>query len=61
LLESISNGPYSAVKHRWTATRGDREIEMDNIIVFRWDAEGRVAERWEFHGDAAAHHRFWSA
>jgi ketosteroid isomerase-like protein len=60
LIESISNGPYSAVKHRWTATRSDTSIEMENIIVFRWDDEGRVAERWEFLGDVDAHDRFWT-
>jgi uncharacterized protein len=61
LLESLSNGAYSAVKHRWTATRCDVNIEMENIIVIRWDNQGRLAERWEFHEDAAAHDRFWTA
>jgi uncharacterized protein len=60
LLDSISNEVYSAAKHRWTATRRGKGIEMVNIIVFRWDDEGRLAERWEFLGDAAAHDRFWA-
>jgi len=60
LLETISNGPYSAARHRWTATRRGASIEMENLIVYRWDDEGRVAERWEYLGDAAAHDRFWA-
>jgi uncharacterized protein len=60
LLESISNVPYSAAKHRWTATRRGNGIEMENLIVFRWDDEGRLAERWEFLEDAEAHDRFWA-
>jgi uncharacterized protein len=60
LLESFSNDRYSAAKHRWTATRRGDSIEMENIIVFRWDDEGRLAERWEFLEDADAHDRFWA-
>jgi ketosteroid isomerase-like protein len=60
LQEVIGNRQYSAARHRWTASRGGREIEMDNLIVFRWDDQGRIAERWEFIEDQALHDEFWS-
>jgi uncharacterized protein len=60
LLEVMANGQYAATKHRWTAERNARRIEMDNINVFRFDESGLLIERWEFIEDQQAHDEFWS-
>jgi ketosteroid isomerase-like protein len=60
-LEFMANDRFGVVKHRWTAEVLERKIEGDNIIVYRFDNDGRFAERWEFVEDQAAHDEFWRA
>ena len=59
-LAVLANDRYAISLHRWTASRAGQSIEMNNFNVYRFDDEGRIAERWEFLEDQDAHDRFWS-
>jgi hypothetical protein len=60
LLDVLANGTHVVSRHRWSATRNGRSIEMVNFNVFRFAPDGRICERWEFVEDDAAHDSFWS-
>ena len=60
LLDILANDTHVVSRHRWSATRNGRSIEMVNFNVFRFAADGRIDERWEFVEDDAAHDAFWS-
>lgn len=59
LLDVIANDAYAVARHRWTAERGGRQIEMNNINVYGFDSDGKIAERWEFIEDQRVHDDFW--
>ena len=61
LLDVIANDTYAVARHRWTAERGGRQIEMNNINAYRFDAGGKIVERWEFIEDQRTHDDFWGA
>lgn len=61
LLDVIANDTYAVARHRWTAERGGRQIEMNNINAYRFAADGKIAERWEFIEDQRSHDDFWGA
>jgi uncharacterized protein len=60
LSDVIANDQYAVTKHRWSAERKGRRIEMDNINVYRFDKSGKLIERWEFVEDQQSHDDFWS-
>ena len=61
LLDVIANDTYAVGRHRWTAERGGRQIEMNNINAYRFDPDGKIIERWEFIEDQRTHDDFWRA
>lgn len=61
LLDVIANDTYAVARHRWTAERAGRQIEMNNINAYRFDAGGKIVERWEFIEDQRTHDDFWKA
>jgi uncharacterized protein len=58
LLEVIANDTYAVSRHRWSAERGGRRIEMNNINAYRLDTDGKIVERWEFIEDQRTHDDF---
>lgn len=60
LLDVIANDTYAVSCHRWTAERGGRRIAMNNINAYRFDADGKIVERWEFIEDQRKHDDFWA-
>ena len=60
LLDVIANDTYAVSRHRWTAERGGRRIEMTNINAYRFHA-GKIVERWEFIEDQRTHDDFWAS
>lgn len=60
LTDVLANDVYAVGLHRWTAERRGRSMEMSNINVYRFNEQGRIAERWEFIEDQRAHDDFWS-
>ena len=60
LLDVIANDTYAVSRHRWTAERDGRRIEMNNMNAYRFDAAGKIVERWEFIEDQRTHDDFWA-
>ncbi|WUH98319.1 nuclear transport factor 2 family protein [Spirillospora sp. NBC_00431] len=60
LLDVLANDRYAVTLHRWTAQRKGRQLVANNINIFRFDDQGRIAEREERIEDITAHDEFWS-
>lgn len=59
LLAVLANDSHATTLHRWSAERRGQQIGMNNFNVYRFE-DGKVAERWEFIEDRAAHDAFWA-
>jgi ketosteroid isomerase-like protein len=61
LLGVLANDSYGVALHRWTASRDGRSVAANNIIVYRFSADGLIVERSELLEDESAHDAFWGA
>jgi ketosteroid isomerase-like protein len=58
LKRMVANESYVAVIDTWTAERKAKQIQMDNLLVYKIVA-GKVTEIREFLGNEAKHDDFW--
>ena len=54
----VANNAYVAVIDTWTATRNRKEIQMNNLLIYKIVA-GKVQEIREFLEDESEHDEFW--
>ena len=54
----LATDSHVAVVDTWRASRKDKEIEMDNLIVFKLE-DSKITEIREFLGDIMEHDEFW--
>lgn len=54
----VSTDSHVAVVDTWRAKRKGKEIEMDNLLVYRLEND-KIVEIIEFLGDEKAHDEFW--
>jgi len=58
LKSIIANDSYVAVVDTWKASRKGRDIEMDNLLVYKLECD-KILEIREFIGDVKEHDDFW--
>ncbi|MFH1373832.1 MAG: nuclear transport factor 2 family protein [bacterium] len=58
LKQIVATDSHVAVIDKWTATRKEKTIDMDNLIVYTVE-NGMVREIREFIGDEKIHDEFW--
>ena len=56
----MANDTFAVVLQRWTAERRGRRVDMNNFNLFRFDDDGKIAERWEIIEDFPSREAFWA-
>jgi uncharacterized protein len=59
-VNGIESGPLVAVAERLRATRGERRMELDVVVVYRFEGQ-QVVEAWDIFGDQDLYDDFWGA
>lgn len=59
-VNAMEVGPLVAVAERLRATRGDRRLELEAVVVYRFEG-ARVVEAWDVFGDQHLYDDFWGA
>jgi hypothetical protein len=59
-IDILANDRYAVVLQRWTAQRKGRHVDMKNFNLYRFDADGMIAERWEIIEDDRSRDAFWA-
>ena len=55
----LANDEYAVALQHSTAARGDRTLDVNDVVVFHV-RDGRATEIWFHSGDEAAHDAFWA-
>lgn len=58
LKQIIANNAYVAVIDTWTAKRNEKEIQMDNLLIYKIES-GKIKEIREYLEDENLHDEFW--
>jgi ketosteroid isomerase-like protein len=59
LRHAFADETYGAGIHHETGRRAGRQLDMQNVVVFRF-ADGKVAETWVHYHDQTVADMFWS-